>query len=37
LVAGVAVVRLGGLEEAERFVRGGVRCVVKQGKGLLKR
>ena len=37
LVAGAAVVRLGGFEEAERFVRGGVRCVVKQGKGLLKR
>ena len=37
LIAGGVVVRLGGLEEAERFVRGGVRCVVKQGRGLLKR
>lgn len=37
LIAGGVVVRLGGLEEAERFVRGGVRCVVKQGRGLLTR
>lgn len=35
LVVGGAVVRLGGWEEAGRFVRGGVRCVVKQGRGLL--
>lgn len=37
VVAGGLVVRAGGIEEAERFVRGGVRCVVKQGRGLLKR
>jgi hypothetical protein len=37
LVTGAVVVRLGGLEEAERFVRGGVRCVVKQGRVMLKR
>lgn len=34
LVAGGLVVRLGGLEEAGRFMRGGVRCVVKQGRGI---
>jgi hypothetical protein len=37
LITGGVVVRLGGWEEAERFMRGGVRCVVKQGRGLLKR
>jgi len=35
LVASGVVVRAGGIEEVERFVRGGVRCVVKQGRGLL--
>jgi hypothetical protein len=37
LVAGGVVVRLGGLDEAGRFVRGGVRCVVREGRGMLMR
>lgn len=37
LLAGGVVRASGGVEEAGRFVRGGVRCLVKQGRGMLKR
>jgi hypothetical protein len=37
VVVGGLVVRAGGIEDAERFVRGGFRCVVKQGRGMLRR